>query len=1107
MNKFYKSLAAVAVCALSALCGWAYDFEEGGLYYNISGTDVSLTTGDNAYSGEIVIPATVEHDGVTYNVTTVGSVFQNNTAVTSLKLPTSVTSLPESCFAGMTGLLELEIPNVETLPNYLCDGCSALTTLKLGEGVHFASCHMTRSCTSLNKVYMLYEDVVGWNSPSGGIGGSTIPAQYKPIANNIQAQSTLYIPYGTTDAYKAKINTGYGKVTLWNKFGSYVELDPPGGGVDVESITITPANPVLAAENGATVQLTATILPEDATDKSIVWSTSDASVATVSNTGLVTRTAPLTNTGDQPYTVTITANGANDVSASVTITAEVLADIAVTSVTIEPANPTLEAQEGATVQLTATVLPENALDKTITWSTSDATVATVDANGLVTRVAGLYNTNDEPYTVDITATSSNGLTSTVTVTATVLETINPTGVTIEPANPVLAAEDGATVQLTATVLPENATYKTVTWTSANENVATVDANGLVTRVAGLFNENDQPYTVDITATTANGLTQTVTVTADVIVTVLPTALSITPAEPVLTAEASSTVQLTAVFDPETTNVRTVTWSSADETIATVDENGLVTRTAPLTNEQEQPYTVVITATTPNGLSANVTVTANIKGDDFFFEDGLYYNVLSHDDLTVEVTNSIGGTAADITCYSGDIVIPATVTHKNRTYNVIQIGDYAFGAGGSGFSAGTSVTSLTLPEGLQSIASYGVRGMGGITELVLPSTVTELGAFVLGRLSAETIVIPNAHVIGMSAMSGCTNLKHLVLGEGVQMLNNNMLNNVTSVEDVTCYATTPPTWDGTVAQFAPFNGFINSAKLYVPEGCANTYYNTSSGGIYYWRFSTIEEISNVTEITLADALGTCVDEEVLISDELLIADVEEDGTAILTDNNGSWIATNFDAAACEALGYAKSVKGIRGTIANYDTNPVITLTRTPQAGESNEEVIPETIDMTQLIANLPGNCVARVAGYYYNGELRAYSNIEDPGQRLTIDNSFIGEALENDNFINKKVVLTAIVRLKAAWETPVVDDPQDPNGTPRRVVAGDPNSSSNYIIAPVGGSVSEDIVTAVTDLNAATVQGVTYVNAAGMTSDKPFDGLNIVVTRHSDGTVTTTKIVK
>ncbi|MBR6284527.1 MAG: Ig-like domain-containing protein, partial [Muribaculaceae bacterium] len=1018
-----------------------------------------------------------------------------------------------SCFASMTGLLELEIPNVETLPNYLVDGCTSLTTLKLGEGVHWASYHMTRNCNALTKVYMLYEDVVGWNAniPIGTIS----PPAAKPISNIIQAQATLYIPYGTTDAYKTKKNIGNGSVTLWNKFGTYVALDPPGGVVDVESITIAPANPVLAAEEGATVQLAATVLPEDATDKTIVWTTSDASIATVSNTGLVTRTAPLTNTGDQPYTVTITATGANDVYATVTVTAEVLANIPVSSITISPENPVLAAEAGATVQLTATPLPENALDKTITWSSANEAVATVDANGLVTRTAPLVNDGDQPFTVAITATAASGVTQTVTVTAEVLANIPVASITIEPENPVLAAEDGATVQLTATPLPENALDKTITWSSADETVATVDANGLVTRVAPLYN-NDVPFTVDITATATSGVTQTVTVTAQVLETVLPTAIDITPTDPVLTAEAGSTVQLTVNYTPENTTDRFATWSSADETIATVDENGLVTRTAPLASDDDQPYTVVITATTPNGLTANVTVTANVKGEDFFLEDGIYYNVLSHDDLTVEVTNSIAGTNADITCYSGDIVIPATVTHKNRTYQVVRIGNYAFGAGGSGFSAGTSVTSLTLPEGLESIASYAIRGMGGITELVLPSTVTTLDAFALARISAETIVIPNVHIIPMSAMSGCTNLKHLTLGAGVQEMANNILNQVTTVEDVTSLSTTPPVWNPADASFAPFKGFINSATLYVPEGCHDAYYNarsTYSGTTtYYWRFGTIEEISNVTEMTLSQALGSSTEEEVLISDELLIADVEEDGTAILTDNNGNWIGTNFDETAREALGFATSVKGIRGVITDYDTNPVITLTKTPQAGERNEEVIPESIDMTQLIDYLPGNCLATVAGYYYNGELRAYANIDDPGQRLTIDNTFIGDALENDSFINKKVLLTAIVRLKAAWEEPVVDDPEqpepdDPGEAPRRVVAGDMNSSSNYIIAPVGGSVSEDIVTAVADINAATVQSVTYVNAAGLTANKPFDGLNIVVVRHTDGSVTTTKIVK
>ena len=993
---------AIAFVACSALSAWAQSFTVDGIGYDVlSASTVGIHA--DSYSGEIIIPATVENDGTTYTVTTVGTVFKNNTAVTKLKLPETVTTLPESCFAGMTGLLELEIPNVENLPNYLVDGCTSLTTLTFGEGVHMASCHMTRNCTSLTKVTMLYAEVVGWNAPTS-FAGSSIPAQYKPIANTIQAQSTLYIPTGTYNAYFTKKNTGYGSVTLWNKFGNYVELDPSSN-VDVESITIAPANPVLAAEEGATVQLSAIVLPENATDKTIVWSTSDPNVATVSNTGLVTRTAPLINAGDQPYTVTITASGANNVVATVTVTAEVLADIPVSSITITPENPVLAAEEGATVQLTATPLPENALEKTITWSSADETVATVDQNGLVTRVAPLYN-------------------------------------------------------------------------------------------------NDVPFTVDITATAFSGVTQTVTVTAQVLETVLPTAITISPEEPVLAAVAGSTVQLTVNYTPENTTDRFATWSSADETVATVDQNGLVTRTAPLTSDDEQPFTVVITATTPNGLTANVTVTANVKGDEFFYENGLYYNVLSADDLTVEVTNSIGGTANDVTCYSGEIEIPVTVTHKNRTYNVIRIGSRAF-------CDNELVTKLTLNEGLQEIDPYGVRGMKLINELIVPTTVTRLDGFAFTRMGIESVTIPNVADLPQSLLANCAALKHIVLGEGVRELPNNLTNNVTTVEDVTCYATTPPNWSG-VAQFAPFKDFINNATLYVPEGCRDAYYNKVYSGVYYWRFGTIEEMVEILDPnTLAEALTAEEGTEVRISDELFIAAVETDGTAILTDNNGNWVATNFNNEVKEALGVgANSVKAgtLQGTITNLDTNPVITLTKTPEAGESTDEPVLETLNLhTATFIDLPGNCLAQITGFYgADGYLRAFSDLADPGQRIAIDNTFMGEGALDD-YINMSISFKGVIKLKEAWEA----EEEAPAGAPRRVKKSDMNSSSNYTITPLSNITSSgDITTGVSDINVAgNVTGVKYINVMGQVSNRPFNGVNIVVTRNADGTVTTTKIVK
>ena len=90
------------------------------------------------------------------------------------------------------------------------------------------------------------------------------------------------------------------------------------------SVSITPSSATLAASAGATVQLSATVLPATATNKSVTWSSSDTSVATVDGNGLVTRVAPLTSDDNNPRSVTITARTANGRTASVTLSAAVL---------------------------------------------------------------------------------------------------------------------------------------------------------------------------------------------------------------------------------------------------------------------------------------------------------------------------------------------------------------------------------------------------------------------------------------------------------------------------------------------------------------------------------------------------------------------------------------------------------------------------------------------------------------------------------------------------------------------------------------------------------------------------------------------------------------
>ncbi len=210
---------------------------------------------------------------------------------------------------------------------------------------------------------------------------------------------------------------------------------------------------------GETLQLTATVAPEDATDKTVTWASSDAAIATVDADGLVTAVTP----GE----VEITASCAG-FTATCALTVKKLI-IAAETVTV--AAPAEEMTEGDTMQLTATVAPDNTTDKTIVWSSDDEAVATVNAEGLVTAVA--------PGTVTITAACGEATGSaTITVKARVIPVESITLDKNEAFGSI-----GMTIQLTATVTPDNATDKTVTWSSDNEAVATVDAEGLVSCVA------------------------------------------------------------------------------------------------------------------------------------------------------------------------------------------------------------------------------------------------------------------------------------------------------------------------------------------------------------------------------------------------------------------------------------------------------------------------------------------------------------------------------------------------------------------------------------------------------------------------------------------------
>ena len=151
----------------------------------------------------------------------------------------------------------------------------------------------------------------------------------------------------------------------------------------------------LSLVEGNSETLTATVTPTNATNKTVTWTSSDTKIATVAN-GKVT--------GVKAGTVTITAKSNNGKTATckVTVTSK---EVVVTSIALN--KKSVEIEEGNQITLTATINPSNATNKTVTWTSSDTKIATV-ANG---KVNGL-----KPGTVTITAESNNGKVATCEVT-------------------------------------------------------------------------------------------------------------------------------------------------------------------------------------------------------------------------------------------------------------------------------------------------------------------------------------------------------------------------------------------------------------------------------------------------------------------------------------------------------------------------------------------------------------------------------------------------------------------------------------------------------------------------------------------------------------------
>ncbi len=394
----------------------------------------------------------------------------------------------------------------------------------------------------------------------------------------------------------------------------------------------------LTVDKGFDQTLTATILPEETLNKTVMWTSSDTNVVTVNN-GVVS--------GVSAGTATITATPQFNPN-SVYDTCTVTVNVPVTGITLTPETAAVIVNDERT--LTPEVLPADTNLGALVWNSSDTSVATVD-NGVVNAVG--------PGTAVISVSplyNPNLVTDSCTFTVSRLTT----SVEVTPATG--SIEVGQTSALTATVFPADASNKNVVWSSADTSIATVDEDGVVTGVG--------PGVVNITAVTESGAFQD---SCQITVIRRVTGINITLAT--ASIDTGNTNALVCTVNPTDASNKKIIWSTSDPNIATVNSNGVVTGTGP----------------------GNATIYATTE--DGSYSDSCYVTVIRRA-VGVDITSATKSILIGENTALAIILSPSDASNKNVIWATSNPSIATVNSNGvvTGTGAGTATITVTTQDG-------------------------------------------------------------------------------------------------------------------------------------------------------------------------------------------------------------------------------------------------------------------------------------------------------------------------------------------------------------------------------------------------------------------------
>ena len=572
--------------------------------------DDLVSIGDGAFSGCGNLRSVDLPSGVT-----LGIYAFSDCGFTSLVIPEGMTTIETGAFWNCSSLKDIYIPRgVTTIGSYAFAFCTSLEEIVLPDTMTSLGYKAFYNCEDLNRIVLprsitsIGSECFAWTPTAlyvydGSYAQQHCAAQYPsrtqtmgitmdPASYTLGVGDVCQILYEAISPYKVEWTSSDPLVASVDQRGTsplvtqivFVTAVSPGiatitavvngdasltASCQVEvkryasGVTLDQHRMTLYAGTSST--LTPIITPNDATDKTVTWSSSNESVATVAD-GVVTAL--------KAGTATIRASIFND-RASASTSCEVTVKQYATGVALNKTDAAV--YPGEKLTLTATVSPGDASDKHVNWESNDTTVATVSSSGVVTGIkAG-------SATIKATAKDGSGMSATCQMTV----WTPASGVTLDSATALLKPYDVLT--LTADVQPADAHDPSVTWSTNSASVARVN-DGIVTAV-GRGNAK-------ITATAHNGKTATCIVTVeDRLVDLTLCVPDDTPVKDgVYIVPVNGTLQIGTSVKPEGIGYRP-TFKSSDSKVATVSSKGLVKG---LKNGQ---VTITVTSKDLRGLSS------------------------------------------------------------------------------------------------------------------------------------------------------------------------------------------------------------------------------------------------------------------------------------------------------------------------------------------------------------------------------------------------------------------------------------------------------------------------------------------------------------------------